>query len=80
MTHYLKDKTDEDLRDIMRASINNQHIPSSIYHKAKQELEFRKLGIIDINNIHNANISINSTNIGQNNAFETKRDQADGSK
>ena len=37
----LKNKTDEELRDIMRASINNSYVPSSIYHKAKQELEFR---------------------------------------
>lgn len=37
----LKSKTNEELRDIMRASINNSYVPSSIYHKAKQELEFR---------------------------------------
>lgn len=37
----LKYKTDEELKEIMRNSIDNQHIPSSIYHKAKQELEFR---------------------------------------
>jgi len=37
----LTSKTDEELRDIMRASINNSYVPSSIYHKAKQELDFR---------------------------------------
>jgi len=37
----LKHKTNEELREIMRNSIDNQHVPSSIYHKAKQELEFR---------------------------------------
>lgn len=37
----LKCKTDEELREIMRSSIDNQYVPSSIYHKAKQELEFR---------------------------------------
>jgi hypothetical protein len=38
----LKNKTDEELMDIMRNSVDNQYVPSSIYHKAKQELEFRK--------------------------------------
>jgi len=37
----LKNKTNEELKEIMRNSIDNQYIPSSIYHKAKQELEFR---------------------------------------
>ena len=37
----LKHKTDEELKEIMRSSIDNQYVPSSIYHKAKQELEFR---------------------------------------
>lgn len=37
----LRYKTDEELMEIMRNSIDNQHVPSSIYHKAKQELEFR---------------------------------------
>jgi hypothetical protein len=37
----LKHKTDEELMEIMRNSIDNQYVPSSIYHKAKQELEFR---------------------------------------
>lgn len=40
-TDDLTSKTDEELRDIMRASINNSYVPSSIYHKAKQELDFR---------------------------------------
>ena len=39
----LKYKTDEELREIMRNTIDNQYVPSSIYHKAKQELEFRKI-------------------------------------
>lgn len=37
----LRHKSDEELREIMRNSIDNQYVPSSIYHKAKQELEFR---------------------------------------
>lgn len=37
----LTTKTDEELREIMRNSIDNSYVPSSIYHKAKQELEFR---------------------------------------
>lgn len=37
----LRNKTDEELREIMRNSIDNQYVPSFIYHKAKQELEFR---------------------------------------
>src|SRR3989338_4540131 len=37
----LKYKTDDELKEIMRNSIDNQYVPSSIYHKAKQELEFR---------------------------------------
>ena len=39
--NQLKHKTAEELREIMRNSIDNQYVPSSIYHKAKQELEFR---------------------------------------
>lgn len=37
----LKYKTDDELKEIMRNSIDNQYVPSSIYHKARQELEFR---------------------------------------
>ncbi len=37
----LKYKTDEDLQEIMRNSIDNSYVTSSIYHKAKQEFEFR---------------------------------------
>lgn len=37
----LKHKTDEELMEIMRNSIDNQYVSSSIYHKARQELEFR---------------------------------------
>lgn len=39
----LKHKTDEELMEIMRNSIDNSYVPSSIYHKAKQELEFRNV-------------------------------------
>ncbi|OGL29324.1 hypothetical protein A3D14_00805 [Candidatus Saccharibacteria bacterium RIFCSPHIGHO2_02_FULL_47_12] len=67
MNEDLKNKTDEELRDIMRASIDNQHVPSSIYHKAKQELEFRKQDSLNIRGIHNSNISINSANVKQTN-------------
>lgn len=37
----LRQKSDEELREIMRDSIDNSYVPSSIYHKAKQELDFR---------------------------------------
>lgn len=37
----LKNKTDDELKEIMRDSIDNAYVPSSIYHKAKLELEFR---------------------------------------
>ncbi len=39
----LKNKSKEELMEIMRNSIDNQYVPSSIYHKAKQELEFKNL-------------------------------------
>ena len=61
----LKDKTDEELRDLMRASINNQHVPSSIYHKAKQELEFRASKHQTFSDINNSNISVNSKDTKQ---------------
>jgi len=38
----LKQKTDKELQEIMRDSIDNAYVPSSIYHKAKLELDFRK--------------------------------------
>lgn len=37
----LTEKTDNELKEIMRGSIDNSYVSSSIYHKAKQELEFR---------------------------------------
>jgi len=37
----LKNKTNEELQEIMRNSIDNSYVPSSIYHKARLELEFR---------------------------------------
>lgn len=39
----LKNKSSEELMDIMRNSIDNSYVPSSIYNKAKLELEFRTL-------------------------------------
>ncbi|HWC57655.1 MAG TPA: hypothetical protein VG621_01740 [Candidatus Paceibacterota bacterium] len=41
-TDDLTIKTDDELREIMRERIINQHSPASLYHKAKQELEFRQ--------------------------------------
>jgi hypothetical protein len=37
----LRNKTDEELKNIMQSALPNQNVPSSIYHRAKQELEFR---------------------------------------
>ncbi len=37
----LQTKTDDELKEIMRARVDNQNLPHSIYHKAKMELEFR---------------------------------------
>lgn len=37
----LQQKTNEELQEIMRNSIDNSYVPGSIYHKAKQELDFR---------------------------------------
>lgn len=52
--HYFNDvdnlqvKTDDELKEIMRARIENQHLPHSVFHRAKQELEFRRQpGIIN---------------------------------
>ena len=39
----LTQKTDEELKNIIRGSADNAHIPSSIHHRAKQELEFRNI-------------------------------------
>ncbi len=39
----LRNKTDQELMDLMRASVSNQYVPSSVYHRAKQELDFRKM-------------------------------------
>jgi hypothetical protein len=38
----LTKKTDDELREIMRSSIDNSYVPSSIYNKANLELKFRK--------------------------------------
>ena len=60
----LTKKTDDELRDIMRHSVGNAYVPSSIYHRAKQELEFR----VQQNptyHLTNSNLSINSTNVSQ---------------
>jgi hypothetical protein len=37
----IKNKSDEELQEIILASLPNQHVSSSIYHKAKQELQYR---------------------------------------
>ena len=41
-TADLTKKTDDELKEIMRNSIDNSYVPSSIYNKAKQELDFRQ--------------------------------------
>jgi hypothetical protein len=38
----LQNKTDNELKEIMRARVDRQDLPHSIYHKAKMELEFRR--------------------------------------
>jgi hypothetical protein len=38
----LQNKTDAELQEIMRARIDNQNLPHSVYHKARLELEFRR--------------------------------------
>ncbi len=44
----LQNKSDDELKEIMRARIENKHLPHSIYHRAKQELDFRRQpGIIN---------------------------------
>lgn len=63
----LKSKTNEELRDIMRASINNSYVPSSIYHKAKQELDFRAVDskpAISMQNFHGP-VGVVGQNSGQ---------------
>lgn len=52
----LTTKTDGELKEIMRNSIDNSYVSSSIYHKAKQELEFRNISKHK-NEIEVANIS-----------------------
>lgn len=37
----LQSKSDDELREIMRSALPNQYVPSSIYHRARQELAFR---------------------------------------
>ena len=37
----MQGKSDVELRDIMRSALPNQNVPSSSYHRAKQELDFR---------------------------------------
>lgn len=41
MSANLTNKTDEELKQLMRDSIDNAYAPSSIYHKANLELKFR---------------------------------------
>lgn len=60
----LTKKTDDELRDLMRAGIANSYVPGSIYNRAKQELEFR----IQQNptyHLTNSNLSINSRDVTQ---------------
>ena len=60
----LTKKTDDELRDIMRASIANSYVPGSIYNRAKQELELR-MQKNPTYHLTNSNLSINSTNVVQ---------------
>lgn len=41
MNDDLKMKTDDELKSIVQSSRANQHVPTSIYHSAKEELEVR---------------------------------------
>lgn len=41
MNDDLQNKTDDELKGIVQASRANQHVPTSIYHGAKEELESR---------------------------------------
>lgn len=41
MNDDLQNKTDDELKSIVQASKANQHVPTSIYHRAKEELESR---------------------------------------
>lgn len=58
----LQDKTDEQLKEIMRFRIENQNLPHSIYHKARQELEFRRQNV----SINNGIIAQGSVTAGEN--------------
>lgn len=60
----LTKKTDDELRDIMRAGIANSYVPGSSYNRAKQELEFR-MQQQPTYHLTNSNLSINSTNVSQ---------------
>lgn len=41
MNDDLQNKTDDELKSIMQASRANQYVPTSIYHRAKEELDSR---------------------------------------
>jgi hypothetical protein len=66
----LTKKTDDELRDFMRAGIANSYVPGSIYNRAKQELEFR-MQQKPAYHLTNSNLSINSTNVTQSTQVET---------
>lgn len=66
----LTQKTDDELRDLMRAGIANSYVPGSIYNRAKQELEFR-MQQKPTYNLTNSNLSIDSTNVTQSTQVQT---------
>ena len=66
----LTKKTDDELRDIMRAGIANSYVPGSRYNRAKQELEFR-MQQNPTYHLTNSNLSINSTNVTQSTQVQT---------
>jgi len=55
----LQTKTDDELKDIMRHRIANKNMAHSVYHKARQELEFRSQSSV-VNNGIIANGSVSA--------------------
>lgn len=70
----LAKKTDDELRDLMRAGIANSYVPGSIYNRAKQELEFR-MQQSPTYHLNNSNLSINSTNVTQSAQIQMTQDE-----
>jgi|GEM_PF-1569338 len=66
----LAKKTDDELRNLMRAGIANSYVPGSMYNRAKQELEFR-MQQNPTYHLSNSNLSINSTNVTQSTQVQT---------